>query len=161
MVWKSEYLSGHVDEATKRVFRDWQVHGENVLCRQPVSAPAPESVVLCSRGIPEAWLERRRRNVEYLLRELHDYAGAKAIPSSTPNGGTPFAAVLRFSTSALRERARQRLIDSRIFCPVHWPPGIGSSKEAKILSNTLLTIVSDQRYGIEDMKWIVSTLQKL
>ena len=161
MVWKHEYLSGRSDEKTKGVFRDWQVHGEQTLCEQPVAAPAPESMALCSYGIPLAWLERRRSNIEFLLQELHGFSAAKAIPSTMQNGGTPFAAVLQFVTHELREHARQRLIANRIYCPVHWPSGAGSSDAAKSLSNTLLTLVSDQRYGIEDIKRIVSTLQKL
>jgi hypothetical protein len=95
------------------------------------------------------------------LRELHSFSAAKAIPPTMQNGGTPFAAVLQFVTHELREHARQRLIANRIYCPVHWPSGAGSSDAAKSLSNTLLTLVSDQRYGIEDIKRIVSTLQKL
>jgi hypothetical protein len=161
MVWKCEYLSGRVDEKAKGIFRDWQVHGERVLCEQPVAAPAPESITLCSRGIPEAWLERRRLNVEYLLGELRSLGEARAIQPSIPyDGGTPFAVVLQFETHELRERVRHRLIEKRIYCPVHWPAGMGSSTEAKRLSATLLTLISDQRYGTEDMKRIVYTLRK-
>jgi hypothetical protein len=160
MVWKHEYLSGQSDEKLKGVFRDWQVHGEQVLCEQPVSAPALESVALCSMGIPEAWLERRHSNVEYLLRALRNYDSAKALSPTMPDGGTPFAAVLKFETHELREQTRRRLLDNRIYCPVHWPAGKRSSAEARYLSGTLLTLISDQRYGVEDMKRIVTTLQE-
>ena len=77
-----------------------------------------------------------------------------------PDGGTPFAAVLKFETHELREQTRRRLLDNRIYCPVHWPAGKRSSAEARYLSGTLLTLISDQRYGVEDMKRIVTTLQE-
>jgi hypothetical protein len=160
MVWKFEYLAGRADDKIKEVFRNWQLYGEQGLSDQLVSAPAPESVALCSLGIPEAWLERRRLNVEFLLRELQNFTPAGAILASAPPACTPFAAVLQFKTHEARELARRRLTENQIYCPVHWPAGKGSSKEAKYLSATLLTLISDQRYGIEDMKRIVSTLQK-
>jgi hypothetical protein len=160
MVWKLEYLAGRGDERARSVFRGWQLHGEQLLCEQPVTASAPESIALCSRGIPEAWLQRRRSNVEYLLRELRNFAAARAVSLSIPDRCTPFAAVFQFATHELREQARRRLIENRIYCPVHWPTRIGSSNEARSLSDTLLTLISDQRYGIQDMRRIVSTLQQ-
>jgi hypothetical protein len=160
MIWKLEYLSGCIEEKHKEVFRNWQVHGEQLLCQQPVSAPSAESMALCSQGIPVAWLQQRRLNVEYLLHELRDDVEAQSVPFSMRDGSTPYAAVLQFKSHATRERAREQLLNRRIYCPVHWPAGIGSSAAAQDLSATLLTLVSDQRYGIEDMKRIISTLQE-
>ncbi len=159
MVWKMEYLSGRADEKVKEVFRHWQIHGEKTLCEQPARMPSPESIALCFRGIPEAWLEQRRGNVKYLLHELRNYTGARAIPSFAPEDSTPFAAVLQFETPESREQARHHLIKNRIYCPVHWPAGTDASIGAKRLSDSLLTLISDQRYGNKEMKQIVSTLQ--
>lgn len=55
-----------------------------------------------------------------------------------------------------RDKVRQRLIDHRIYCPVHWP-----HPKAECQSNLYdieLSLICDQRYTVEDMERIISVL---
>lgn len=57
-----------------------------------------------------------------------------------------------------REEIRAHLTKNKIYCPVHWP------KPERCESNIYdqeLSLVCDQRYGIEDMKRIVSVIQEV
>ena len=58
-----------------------------------------------------------------------------------------------------RSELRQRLIDNRIYCPIHWPAPIQLTPEAKANSraiyNNIMSLPCDQRYGIEDMQRLV------
>ena len=57
-----------------------------------------------------------------------------------------------------RDKVRIHLIKNEIYCPVHWPKPEGC--ESKIY-NQELSLICDQRYGIEDMERIVSVLSEV
>ena len=56
-----------------------------------------------------------------------------------------------------RDRVRQRLIESRIYCPVHWPRPEGCASD---IYDRELSLICDQRYGVDDMERIVSVLSQ-
>lgn len=53
-----------------------------------------------------------------------------------------------------RNEVRHHMAREGIFCPVHWPV------EGHALSQKILTLPLDQRYGAKDMKRIADTLQR-
>ena len=54
-----------------------------------------------------------------------------------------------------RDKVREHLTKNEIYCPVHWPKPEGCESN---IYDMELSLICDQRYGIEDMKRIVSTL---
>jgi hypothetical protein len=74
---------------------------------------------------------------------------------SLDGGVVPLGYVVRCTD---REKLRRSLIEARIFCPVHWklPDDVDARffPISKNLSNSLLTIPIDQRYGSDDMEYI-------
>ncbi|MFC4557938.1 hypothetical protein ACFO3D_06920 [Virgibacillus kekensis] len=62
-----------------------------------------------------------------------------------------------------RNDVRKKLIDERIYCPVHWPIP-DQIKETNLnldIYNTILSIPCDQRYGLDEMERIISIFQSL
>ncbi len=57
-----------------------------------------------------------------------------------------------------RDEVRAHLTKNGIYCPVHWPKPAGC--ESNIYDQEL-SLICDQRYGIEDMKRIVSVIKEI
>ena len=58
------------------------------------------------------------------------------------------------------ERLKKRLIEKKIFCPTYWPKTQGAGYAAGRLVNDLVCMPCDQRYDVEDMKYILSFVEK-
>ena len=57
-----------------------------------------------------------------------------------------------------RNEVRAHLTKNEIYCPVHWPKPEGCESNIYDLE---LSLICDQRYGIEDMKRIVSVIKEV
>ena len=60
-----------------------------------------------------------------------------------------------------RDKARKALFSNQIFCPVHWPvePDItGPLAKGQEMAGHELSIIVDQRYGLQEMDMIIDTL---
>lgn len=57
-----------------------------------------------------------------------------------------------------RDKVRTHLTKNEIYCPVHWPRPEGCESN---IYNQELSLICDQRYGIEDMERIVSTIKEV
>ena len=56
-----------------------------------------------------------------------------------------------------RDKVRKTLTENEIYCPVHWPKPEGCESN---IYDMELSLICDQRYGIEDMERIISVLQE-
>lgn len=57
-----------------------------------------------------------------------------------------------------RNEVRAHLTKNEIYCPVHWPKPEGCESNIYDLE---LSLICDQRYGVEDMKRIVSVIKEV
>ena len=58
----------------------------------------------------------------------------------------------------LRDKVRKKLIDNKIYCPVHWPrPNADCNSN---LYDMELSLICDQRYNESDMQRIISVLKE-
>ena len=57
-----------------------------------------------------------------------------------------------------RDKVRTHLTKKEIYCPVHWPKPEGCESN---IYDMELSLICDQRYGVEDMGRIVSVLQEV
>jgi hypothetical protein len=62
----------------------------------------------------------------------------------------------------LRERFKQYLINHSIYCPVHWPLSEFHriSSDSKLIYGKILSLVCDQRYGEEEIKYMIKVINK-
>ncbi|MFR4161301.1 MAG: hypothetical protein ACLT0R_01745 [Paraclostridium sordellii] len=101
----------------------------------------------------------RRTNYLYLLKNSEDINSIEVMYKEISNNVCPLGFVV---ITNQRDRLRQYLAKNRIYCPIHWSlPKILSNKyeESIKLSENILTIPCDQRYTIDDMKYIIKKLR--
>jgi len=107
-------------------------------------------------------IKKTRRDNYLMLDELfidNDYISP--VVSNISSEDIPLVFPFMVSPN-YRNRIRTLLSESRIFCPVHWP----MPKEMKVnagagaceLSYSILSIPIDQRYTVDDMKYIYGVL---
>lgn len=105
-----------------------------------------------------AIVERRRKNYLYLVNKLRDVGFLyPEISKSVCPLGCPILV-------DDRDEVRKILIKNKIYCPVHWklPSDVDREefRDSWRVSDSILTIPIDQRYGLKDMKRIVDVLSK-
>ena len=57
-----------------------------------------------------------------------------------------------------RDKVRKHLTENKIYCPVHWPKPEGADSN---IYDMELSLICDQRYGVNDMERIVSVLSEV
>lgn len=103
----------------------------------------------------------RRRNVEVLLEVLKDIEEVQLIISKMDGELCPiFFPIILPQTK--RDMLRKYLIERKIYCPIHWPLTkyhLYLSDRAKKIYMQELSLVCDQRYGVDDMKRVGEAIQ--
>jgi hypothetical protein len=105
----------------------------------------------------QAISSKRCSNFQRLRRGLK----SKSLLPSLEEGVIPLGFPLRFESNEARRAVRQRLIDNAVYPPIHWDISEtvpSEFEESHSLSNKVLTIPCDQRYGIEDMNRIIDLI---
>jgi hypothetical protein len=102
----------------------------------------------------------RKNNWKYLHTRLRE--SLTSFHETIDDDVVPLGYVIRCTG---RENFRKRLQHARIFCPVHWDlPKDLDTRRFPIsyeLSNSLMTIPIDQRYGTEDMEYITQVIREI
>lgn len=101
--------------------------------------------------------QKRKENAKYLQAELLKF-GIKPILPITENKTPLFVPIMVNNRDEIRKGLRKH----GIFCPVHWPlrEDMKHLPMGAIMAEKELSIVIDQRYGIEDMNSILEILKK-
>ena len=157
MILKADYLAGNVD-VDRETYRALQLRGEADLLAGPPGAISPWNLPLVRSGIPYRWRRRREVNVRELSRLIGGRAGIRPLFDTWPAGHCPFNAIVLFGSERDRDSCRSRLIEQRIFPPVHWPQPWSASARVREVASRLLTIPVDQRYGPADVRRIGEVL---
>lgn len=101
---------------------------------------------------------KRRENAEYLHEHLK---GVQFLGELTDNA-VPLFVPIFFDSSEQRNAVRRKLIESEIYCPIHWPKPamIPSDFEANKIYDTELSLICDQRYTTDDMARMVAVINE-
>lgn len=102
---------------------------------------------------------KRRENAKYLHENLK---GVRFIGEMTKNAVPLFVPIL-FDTTEQRNFVRKKLIEAKIYCPIHWPKPAQISAELKAnrIYDTELSLICDQRYDLADMDRLVTLINNL
>jgi hypothetical protein len=93
-----------------------------------------------------------KSNFKYLSDELAHFVDCLNV------GGAPSPYfVILFENSVVRNKVRVNLSSKEVFCPIHWDTSF--LNDPSILSSVILSIPVDDRYGLQDMKFIVETIK--
>lgn len=103
-----------------------------------------------------AMRERRQENAAYLHEHLKD---VKFLGKLT-DGAVPLFVPVFFESKEQRDYIRKKLIENNIYCPAHWPKPqqIPAGFAVNEIYDTELSVICDQRYGVEDMKKITKII---
>lgn len=102
---------------------------------------------------------KRRENAAYIHENLK---GLEFVYEYTA-GSVPLFVPVLFKNKEQRDYVRRKLIEQQIYCPVHWPQPKQIPTEFKVndIVNRELSIICDQRYGLNDMQCIVGAINGL
>ncbi len=143
------------DKMCGRGERNWFQLFQQMEREMPVGNFAPSGLTLAQlhSGIDWEFVARRRReNYLALLEKLGDLALFKELPTEVVPLGFPIV-------TRNRDQVRKVMFERNIYPPVHWELGDAAPKEfvdSHFLSQKILTLVCDQRYGEDDMERTVS-----
>ncbi len=105
--------------------------------------------------------KRRRANAELLIKEfsMEKYRSFFETVEELNDGETPLFVPIIVKKG--RDELRKYLINNNIYLPVHWSKGdmAGVPNGAKRLYESELSVVCDQRYGLDDMKRIIDCIK--
>lgn len=98
---------------------------------------------------------RRLNNARHLVEQLKKHGVKPLLPLT--EGHVPLFIPIILKN---RDEVRKRMFQHEVFCPVHWPLEGMDLKRGKVMAETELSLIVDQRYGQKDMDKIVSLIKK-
>lgn len=158
MMLKSLYLEGHAVE--KATFRMLFERGERDIAGGPPSGMTQWTAEML-RMLPVCeWRRKRTANFDFLASAL---GGSQHFSVLLPEAGAhPFMLVLRFESSAVRDRARRYLIDHSVYPAILWSlesPRLEVDERAVDLSRRVLALHCDFRYEEEDLQRVADEVR--
>lgn len=98
----------------------------------------------------------RKNNAQYLVKELFNLGVEPLVPIDPAK--TPLFVPIAVEN---RDELRRELRRNQIFCPVHWPlrDDMRGLPMGQYMAEHELSLVVDQRYGLEDMQAIVEIMK--
>lgn len=96
---------------------------------------------------------RRMNNAQYLVKQLDNIGMKPVLPLK--DGYVPLFIPVVLSN---RDEVRKRMFQHEVFCPVHWPLEGMELKRGKVMAETELSLIIDQRYGQTEMDKIIGLL---
>ena len=137
-------------------FKDYQAN-ECKLDNQSIRRMSTQTQSILSQVDYEAIKERRRQNY-WCLRESLEKKNLLRLPSVDS-----FVCPMVYPFMTSDESLRERLIDNKVFVALYWPNVLQWCKESELeykLTNEILPLPIDQRYGEDDMKIILNIICK-
>ena len=98
---------------------------------------------------------RRLNNAKYVIEQLAKM-GIKPILPLTEDHVPLFVPIVLKN----RDAVRKAIFKKDIFCPIHWPLEGEELHRGRIMAETELSLIIDQRYGVKDMGEIINILKE-
>jgi len=161
-ILKGMYLSkkdGEIDLATENFYLELFRESEELLDSEIHPTKPPQIIVNIINNIHWDDVSRKRRTN---WQTLHELIGDKveSFSDHLPNEVVPLGYVIRLKN---RDPVKEKLAGHRIYAPIHWPMpeevDIKKFPDSKMMTDSLLTLPIDQRYGPDDMIYIADALK--
>ncbi|MGH2559893.1 MAG: DegT/DnrJ/EryC1/StrS aminotransferase family protein [Thermomicrobiales bacterium] len=162
MVLKGAYLRGA--GVARDEYRALYLRADHALATATDSTASDFTRNVLGRLPVSRFRQQRASNVRHLVQLLsgQPIAGWEPLFTTWPDETVPFNGVLRCRSTSVRDRLRQYLIERDVFCPIHWEQTTGEVVSddplARDLSQRVLTVPVDQRYGRADVARIVEII---
>ncbi|CAM5183460.1 hypothetical protein UACE39S_05380 [Ureibacillus acetophenoni] len=162
LLLKGNYMKSGNEDLKKlylQQFNDAEQLLEDMKCYQI----DPLSLTLLNSLDVDYLVNKRRQNYQVLLDGLSDLNYLSTPVKDLKDDMCPIFFVVNINKD--RDLIRKKLIDEKIYCPIHWPIPKQLceqiSTETKDIYYTTISIPCDQRNNIEDMKHIISVIINL
>ncbi len=106
----------------------------------------------------ETIIERRRENAKLLISEISKLPNVKLWFPKLHAEDTPLFVPILAKDANERKQLREHLSAKSIYCPIHWPKSEYVCSSSDSLYERELSLICDQRYGIEDMMRQISVI---
>ena len=160
MQLKNSYINGYVDNngrtVTDKEYLKLFAQAEKML-EHLGALPADQRDIRAAQLLDADYIRKRRRqNAEVLMEAFPDWL---VFPELCETDCPLFVPIL--VPEGKRDALRRSLIQSEIYCPVHWPTSEYHklTEQERFLYDNELSLVCDQRYAKEDMERVVDTIQ--
>lgn len=149
---KGNSKEGDPDEAYLKYFEE----GEELIEENYESVMSRESQNIFATTNLEEVAQRRRRNAQYLIRELQTVDIDHLLPLK--NDCVPLFVPVAIND---RDDLRRTLRQHSIFCPVHWPlrDDMKHLETGAFMAEHELSLVIDQRYSLEDIQCMMDVIK--
>lgn len=97
---------------------------------------------------------RRLNNAHHMVEQLEKIGIKPLLPLK--DGQVPLFIPIILKN---RDEVRKRMFQQEVFCPVHWPLEGLELKRGKVMAETELSLIIDQRYGQKEMELIIELLR--
>lgn len=154
---KGALIKGSADENTNDdEYLSCFERGEELIEENYDSMMSDEAARIFAGTDLETVALRRRENAQYLIDELFKLGLSPLL--LLKEGYVPLFVPILIDN---RDEVRRTLRKKGIFCPVHWPlrEDMQQLATGKMMAEKELSLVIDQRYGLEDMQSIVETIK--
>jgi hypothetical protein len=107
----------------------------------------------------QAMKHRRRENATY----IHEHIKGLQFVYDLTVGAVPLFVPVLFETKEQRDYVRKKLIEKQIYCPIHWPQPAGIPADYKVndIVGRELSLICDQRYGLNEINREIETIKQL
>ncbi|MCC8107079.1 MAG: hypothetical protein LIO99_13950 [Clostridiales bacterium] len=95
--------------------------------------------------------DRRKKNADVLMKELRNVKGLKLAVNTVNERSCPLFVPVMLDAK-IRDMVRKRMIEMKIYCPVHWPVTTYHRGVNNSIYYQEISLVCDQRYGEDDMR---------
>ena len=101
----------------------------------------------------------RRNNAAY----IHEHLQGVRFLYELSESAVPLFVPVLFENEEQRNAVRKGLIEKNIYCPIHWqrPSLIPADHPVNEIVNRELSLICDQRYGLEEIKREIETINQL
>lgn len=101
----------------------------------------------------------RRENAAY----IHENLKGVQFKYEFTDKSVPLFVPVLFESKEQRDTVRKKLIEQQIYCPVHWPQPkqIPADYNVTGIVSRELSLICDQRYGINEIKREIETIMQL
>ena len=151
---KYDYLTGKIADKEDFLLAQAKFDNDLIHVDRMLKIDNTSMGILLRTNVEET-AERRRANVEVLLKGLQDLTGTICSMPSVDTSTDVLLCLPIFMETDARDSLRSYLISKGIYCPVHWPEVMGAP--VGIRKNEL-SLICDQRYSEGDMQTIVDCI---
>lgn len=157
MILKDMFLNMDYDTNAKyhEIFLDTE---RRIDSRSEICLPSDFSKFLIGCVDVDSLINKRKGNAKKLIAAL-EKMGISPVRDFKKNE-CPLVVPIRVKN---RDNFRKYLMDNRIYCAVHWPVGefkTNERKQAVHNAETLISLPVDQRYGEEEMEYMIDTIRR-